>query len=223
MSQMSASSLSKAKILAPRGRGRPKAENVLALTNHIVLVARDVFFEVGLGNATMDVVAQRARISKETLYTRFRDKSALFEAVIQATLDAWAEGAAVNPVVVTHTLEDAIRHDVEVQVKAMLSPEFQGINRLILSEINTFPNLGRLMLEKVNPDRITSVANKIRKYAEIDGIPCRDAETAVEVLRGMIGGWFEAIRASGEPFGPKQQKVFVDRIVEIFMASRAVW
>lgn len=220
---VASTSLSDAKKLAPRGPGRPKAVNTVALTNHIVLVARDVFYEVGLGNATMENIAQRARISKETLYTRFKDKQILFEAVMQASLDAWAEGAANNPVVVTHTLEEAIRHFAEVQVRAMLSPEFSNLTRLILAEVMTFPELGKALLEKVNPDRIGAVSGQIRRYAEIDGVPCRDPDSAAEVLRGILGGWFQAIQTNGEPFGPVEQKRFIDRVVEMFMASRPVW
>lgn len=214
---------SNAEVLAPRGRGRPKTENVAALTTHIVLVAREVFFELGLGAATMDIIAARARISKETLYKRFKDKRILFEAVIQTTLDAWAEGAANNPVFRARSLEDLVRHNIEIQVKAMLSYEFANISRLIIAEANTFPELGKVMLEKVNPDRINSLAAKIRAFAEIDEIPCRDANSAAEALRGMIGGWVQAIMASGQDFGEAEQAAFVDRVTEIFLASRPVW
>jgi TetR/AcrR family transcriptional repressor of mexJK operon len=49
----------------------------------IVKAAADVFVERGLGNATMDHIAERAGITKVTLYRRFSNKEALFENVIQ--------------------------------------------------------------------------------------------------------------------------------------------
>src|ERR1700761_3259538 len=49
---------------------------------HIVEAAKDVFLAGGYADTTMDEVARVARISKHTLYTHFRDKADLFEAVI---------------------------------------------------------------------------------------------------------------------------------------------
>lgn len=215
--------LSKAKMLPPRRAGRPKATDVQALTNHVVLVAREVFFEMGFGSATMDEIAQRARISKETLYTRFKDKATLFEAVMQVSLDAWAEGAANHPKIESSSLEEEIRHQVEQQVKGMRSPEFRNLTRVLLAELPNFPNLVKAFLDLSSSQRINLIADKIRHYAEPDGIPCRDPDSAAEALRGMISGWLQVIDASGASFDKREQDKFVMRIVEIFMASRPAW
>jgi TetR/AcrR family transcriptional repressor of mexJK operon len=49
---------------------------------HIVEAAKDMFLAGGFADTTMDEVARVARISKHTLYSHFRDKAELFEAVI---------------------------------------------------------------------------------------------------------------------------------------------
>jgi AcrR family transcriptional regulator len=49
---------------------------------HIVDAAKDVFLSSGFADSTMDEIARTARISKHTLYSHFRDKADLFEAVI---------------------------------------------------------------------------------------------------------------------------------------------
>jgi TetR/AcrR family transcriptional repressor of mexJK operon len=49
---------------------------------HIVDAAKDVFLGGGFADTTMDEIARIARISKHTLYSHFRDKADLFEAVI---------------------------------------------------------------------------------------------------------------------------------------------
>src|SRR5664279_4747302 len=49
---------------------------------HIVETAMDVFLANGFADTTMDEIARTARISKHTLYSHFRDKADLFEAVI---------------------------------------------------------------------------------------------------------------------------------------------
>lgn len=50
--------------------------------SHIVDAAKAVFLEGGFADTTMDEIARTARISKQTLYSHFRDKAELFEAVI---------------------------------------------------------------------------------------------------------------------------------------------
>jgi AcrR family transcriptional regulator len=49
---------------------------------YIVDAAKDVFLGGGFADTTMDEIARTARISKHTLYSHFRDKADLFEAVI---------------------------------------------------------------------------------------------------------------------------------------------
>ena len=49
---------------------------------HIVDAAKDAFLAGGFADTTMDEIARTARISKHTLYSHFRDKADLFEAVI---------------------------------------------------------------------------------------------------------------------------------------------
>ncbi len=48
---------------------------------HLVRVAREVFEERGVGNATIDQVASRAGVSKASIYRQFDNKEDLFAAV----------------------------------------------------------------------------------------------------------------------------------------------
>jgi len=49
---------------------------------HIVEAAKKVFLAGGFADTTMDEIARVAHISKHTLYSHFRDKADLFEAVV---------------------------------------------------------------------------------------------------------------------------------------------
>src|ERR1700722_8250715 len=59
----------------------PKEQQILA-------AAKELFLERGYATTSMDMVAQRARASKTTLYTRFPSKEALFAATITAECEA---------------------------------------------------------------------------------------------------------------------------------------
>ncbi len=69
-------------VAAPRGRGRPKVQSDDDRRAALVDEATRVFAELGYGRATMEVVAARAHVSKQTLYRFFPSKPALFAAVI---------------------------------------------------------------------------------------------------------------------------------------------
>ncbi|EPY6813767.1 TetR/AcrR family transcriptional regulator [Klebsiella quasipneumoniae] len=62
-------------------RGRPVNE---ALGQTIVAAASELFLELGFQATTLDKVAQRAKISKLSIYRHFDNKEALFSAAIMA-------------------------------------------------------------------------------------------------------------------------------------------
>ena len=52
------------------------------LKDHILWAAKNVFLETGFARASMDVIADRAKTSKRTLYAHFENKEKLYLAVI---------------------------------------------------------------------------------------------------------------------------------------------
>src|ERR1700746_2294356 len=64
----------------PRGRGRPRDP---AKLEAILDAAYDLFLDRGIAATTMDLVAERAGVSKMTVYANFQDKPALLAAVFE--------------------------------------------------------------------------------------------------------------------------------------------
>jgi TetR/AcrR family transcriptional regulator, mexJK operon transcriptional repressor len=67
---------------------RPRAPRQLSEERERELLdaAHDVFFERGISLATMDEIAERAGVSKPTIYRRYKSKDELFEAVVLAAI-----------------------------------------------------------------------------------------------------------------------------------------
>jgi len=55
--------------------------------NAIIDAAEEVFFSKGVEDATMDEVAERAELSKGTLYLYFKNKNDLFHGIIARALE----------------------------------------------------------------------------------------------------------------------------------------
>ena len=62
--------------------GRPPKELAGEVDARILDAARKIFLERGFEGASIDEIAEVARSGKPTIYVRFRDKRALFTAVV---------------------------------------------------------------------------------------------------------------------------------------------
>src|SRR5262245_28078149 len=70
-----------------RSRGRPLQLSEAERRRRLLDAAERVFLDAGYGDATMDDVARKARMSKKTLYRLFPTKEQLFAAVMASRDD----------------------------------------------------------------------------------------------------------------------------------------
>jgi TetR/AcrR family transcriptional repressor of mexJK operon len=75
----------------PPRRGRPRDPE---RCRRILEAARSHFFTHGLERASVDAIAAEAGVSKMTIYSNFRSKEGLFEAVVQDRTDRVMGGSA---------------------------------------------------------------------------------------------------------------------------------
>lgn len=120
----------------------------------IVETARPLFFAQGYGSMTMDKVAAAVGGSKATLYRYFPSKEELFAAVIlSAGNELLAEMESLQ--FETCDLSVALHRLACAYLRLLLSPGVLEVNRLVISEANRFPQLGRLFY-KIGPERTTN-------------------------------------------------------------------
>ncbi len=117
----------------------------------IVLAATEVFLRHGYLGATMDEVAARASVSKQTVYKQFADKEHLFAEIILDTtvglVDRLAEAAAI-------TLKDAqdvrkaLRDLADGFLRGLLELDVLRLRRLVIAEADRFPEVGRAWFDR---------------------------------------------------------------------------
>ena len=119
-------------------RGRPSKSEAEVLGEHVTRIAEALFVVHGFTGTSMTMVAENARIGKQTLYRRFPDKSALFREVIGRRIDAMlppsTAGADIAPI-------DQLRKIGEVALAAVLDPSFVNLYRIVVGEASAFPEL----------------------------------------------------------------------------------
>ncbi|HSI50434.1 MAG TPA: TetR/AcrR family transcriptional regulator [Ideonella sp.] len=108
-----------------------------------------LFVEKGFAATRSDEVAQRAGVSKGTLYLYFPSKEDLLKAVIQQTLATEiAEGERVRQAHTGSCTEMLVDVLAEWWVKIFESPA-SGVFKLVLTEMRNFPELAQYYAEHV--------------------------------------------------------------------------
>jgi len=129
-----------ARPAAVRGPGgRPSRQQAAKLGERILEAATHLFLSHGYGATSIEAVARRARISKRTFYHRFRDKPALFAAVVHRIIDGLRPPADMP--LLEGDLDEVLRRLAGIILRAALSPQAIALNRMIVAESGRFPQL----------------------------------------------------------------------------------
>ncbi|MBW8733934.1 MAG: TetR/AcrR family transcriptional regulator [Asticcacaulis sp.] len=120
-------------------RGRPVNE---ALGQTIVDAACELFLELGFQATTMDKVAQRARISKLSIYRHFENKEALFSAAIADRCRQFAPQSLFEGV--EGSAEDQLLAVGKSLLRLLLSPEVRNVETMIMADKTNQKSLSKL-------------------------------------------------------------------------------
>ena len=106
----------------------------------IVEAATRVFLDVGYGAASMDAIAAEARGSKQTVYSHFGAKEALFEAIIEDKCDQLLAPVfeAFRP---GQDQAKALNEVARRFLSVILAPPSTALFRVIIAESVRFPEL----------------------------------------------------------------------------------
>ena len=120
--------------------GRPPKELAGEVDARILAAARKVFLERGFEGASIDEIAEVARSGKPTIYVRFRDKRALFTAVVTrdilSRITEFKREAATGA-----TIEERLTSAAVTLMHWGLDSDRIGLMRLAVAEARRFPDL----------------------------------------------------------------------------------
>lgn len=118
------------------GPGRPRDP---AKNDAIQSAARESFLEKGFHASTIEDIAARAGVSKVTLYNRFGDKEALFDAMVRGEvgrMNALFEPSMDEPM----PLSDRLTAIGTALLEMLFEPDHVRFDRLISGEIAQSPS-----------------------------------------------------------------------------------
>jgi AcrR family transcriptional regulator len=111
--------------------------------------ALDLFIERGFNATRLDDVAQRAGVSKGTLYIYFTNKEELFKAVIRKGIVPYLQRAEQLLDQYRGSSRDLIKQIIKSWWDSIGATRLSGIPKLVVAESGNFPEIARFYLEEV--------------------------------------------------------------------------
>ena len=190
----------------------------------IMQAATKTFVAAGYDGTSMDEIAAKASVSKQTIYKHFSDKDHLFTEIVLATTQQ------VDHVVglVANTLNDSedIAHDLgrlgRTFVDVLMAEELLQIRRLVIANADRMPDLGRSWYEQGFGRILAMLASCFRTLAEKKLLRIEDPLLAANHFAGMLL-WIPMNEAMFTANNTPRTKVQLDRLaaaaVRAFLAA----
>ena len=154
----------------------------------VLEAAAKVFLSGGYLGASMDEIADLAGVSKQTVYTYFSNKEALFAAMASA-LSNEASDRVQNSVAEFGEDDDLESYLVGYavrQLEVVLTPRILQLRRLVIGEVGRFPELGAALYAGGPGRAIASLAATFERLADRGALSVRDPLLAATQFNWLI-------------------------------------
>ncbi|PXW94696.1 TetR family transcriptional regulator [Sphaerotilus hippei] len=142
--------MSKPSVPSPSGKTAPahlrrKAER----PQELIDAALALFVEKGFAATRTEEVAQRAGVSKGTLYLYYPSKEELLKAVIEQRLSAEIAAGAAAVAAHTGSATELLSDVLSAWWARVVASDASGVFKLIITEVRNFPDIAEFYNEQV--------------------------------------------------------------------------
>src|SRR3954453_15187379 len=189
-------------------RGRPANE---ALGQTIIDAARELFVELGFQATTLDKVAQRAKISKLSIYRHFENKEALFGAAMAAGChQLFAPQALLEGV--DGSVEDQLVAVGSSLLRTLLRSDVRTLEAMVMADKTSQNALSKLHFEAGPAQVIAEIEAPVTSVAREGG----SERARSSPVRPLVRRAFQRIRSpddrtlrSGESRGRQRNRILL--------------
>jgi TetR/AcrR family transcriptional regulator, mexJK operon transcriptional repressor len=192
-------------MAARRGGVGAASEGARDRRTEILDAAAEIFLDKGFDQTAMDAVAARAGVSKATVYAHYRDKTGLFEAVIErgssaldVNLDRTLGGSASAP-------EPKLVEVAMALLEAVTRTNYLAMLGVLLSERNRRPELARSLRRSDMPYAVGVVASILADDAAQRGYTLADPAAHASLYIRMIAGSLQMDALLNTTFRPDRE------------------
>jgi TetR/AcrR family transcriptional regulator, mexJK operon transcriptional repressor len=177
-----------------------------------------VFLREGY-QASIDMIISEGGIARQTLYNHFKDKKALFNAVIEAVALETMRELRILEFTADVKLPEALRRFGEAYMQGMLHPENLAMTRLISSAVLEYPAVGKIAYQVGSERSIARLAAYLRAQKKAGAIRCSSPEMIAESFFGALVGpaRFRYLLGINVESSPEQRRDYVREIVNLYV------
>ncbi|MFC5418040.1 TetR/AcrR family transcriptional regulator [Bosea eneae] len=190
----------------------------------ITRAASEMFLAEGFDRASLDQIAQRAGVSKQTIYSHFADKQALFLAICSELTEKLTIPLR-RPRSETGDLRAILLRLGEDALAMMLHPASLDLHRLIVGAAARFPELGQAAYEAGAGRMIAELSALLEQRSRSgDGLSreltAGEAATLAEQFIGMLRGFHQVRGLLGiAPVPEAERKAYVAACVDLLLRA----
>ena len=206
---------------------RPEEGRSARKRRAILEAATEVFLDHGYRGASMDAIAARAQVSKQTVYKHFADKEGLFSEIVRSAVDAAADPVLgeAQRLPDSRDVEADLRHLGPQLLARVMRPPILRLRRLVIGEAGRFPELGRAFHEQGPGRTIAALEIAFERLAALGELDVDDPSLAAAHFNWLIMSipLNQAMLLTGdEPPSPAELNRYADAGVSVFLAAYGV-
>jgi AcrR family transcriptional regulator len=152
---------------------------------HLLEKATDVFLELGYDATTLELIAERAEITRRTIYYYFSSKDAIFAAVVKAIAQSFANviDVKVDP---AWSAEENLTHYCETAAEELVRTRRVDELRLTIDVVKRLPHFRKdLGINQKNPF-VVNLIKFIRELVKLEKIELQDEEFAAMSIIAVV-------------------------------------
>lgn len=201
------------------GPGRPKDLEKRAA---ILEAAKQLFVRQGFDGTSMDAIANKAGVSKLTVYSHFRDKETLFSEAVRCKCEE-----QMPPEIFMADLRGPIRKQLLTIARAFFglitSEDAVAIHRTIVANAQQSPKLAELFWEAGPKRTQLAFQNFLRDEVAAGKLDIPDLHRAASQFFCLLKGEYHARAEFGccEPFTQRDTDEHINATVDLFLRAYA--
>ncbi|MGD0503881.1 MAG: TetR/AcrR family transcriptional regulator [Steroidobacteraceae bacterium] len=190
----------------------------------MVDAARSLFLKQGYDGTSMEEIAVKAAVSKQTVYKHFADKKRLFEEIVLATTSQVDRvvGLVAGPLVETLDLKKDLTLLGRQFIAALMDPRLLRLRRLIIANADRMPELGRTWYEQGFERVLGTLATSFAALSKRRLLSLEDPLLAAHHFVGLLL-WIPVNQAmftgNDEPYTKAELDRYADAAVNAFLAA----
>ena len=197
--------------------GRPTRETALRRQEELLERALEMFSEHGFELTTIDAIAGSLNMTKRTIYARYKDKGALFEAAVKRAIDRWFIPIETLRATDTGEIETTLVAIGRIRVSNNLSPEGIRLQRIVTAEAFRFPEIHR-SYDKASTIVIQFLVEVFDKYrAKESGSWFADSELAASAFLSIVNTPARRALLGGRMPRPASLDGYIEKAVDLFL------